>query len=75
MKTAPHTDDDIREEAFAILRERLGRGGFTRFLRSIFKARGDYTAERHKVLCKRTVAEICANVKARRSKSGDAKSK
>jgi len=68
MKTATRTDDDIREEGFAILRERLGRGGFARFLRSIFKAKGDYTAERHMILGKRTVTEICAEIEARRTK-------
>ncbi|MEQ1852482.1 MAG: hypothetical protein ABMA01_12940 [Chthoniobacteraceae bacterium] len=68
MKTATRTDDDIREEGFAILRERLGRGGFTRFLRSIFKSEGNYTAERHRMLGRQTVAEICADIKAGRRK-------
>ena len=69
MRTAIRTDEDIREEGFAILRERLGRGGFARFLRSIFKSRGDYTAERHKLLGKQTIAEICAEIEANRMKT------
>ena len=69
MKAAIRTDDDIREQGFAILRERLGRGGFARFLRSIFKSRGDYTAERHKLPGKQTVAEICAAIKTHRPKA------
>ena len=62
MKSTTHNDEEIRKKAFMILRRELSRGEFVRFLQSIYKGSGDYTADRDSLIEHLTVDQIIADI-------------
>ena len=64
MKSTTQNDEEIRKKAFTILRRELSRGEFVRFLQSIYKGSGDYTAEREALIGHLTVDQIIADIEA-----------
>ncbi len=67
MKSTTQNDEAIRKKAFTILRRELSRGEFVRFLQSIYKSKGDYTAEREALIGHLTVDQIVADIEARQA--------
>ena len=67
MKSVTPDEEKIRQKAFAILRRELSRGEYVRFLQSLYKKTGDYTAERHTLVGHLTLDEIIAGIEARRN--------
>ena len=66
MKLTTQNDEEIRKKVFTILRRELSRGEFVRFLQSIYKSKGDYTAERESIIGHLTVEQIVADIEAGR---------
>ena len=66
MKSTTPNDEAIRKKAFTILRRELSRGEFVRFLQSIYKSKGDYTAEREALIGHLSLDEIFAGIEASR---------
>ncbi len=64
MKSTTRNDEEIRKKAFMILRRELSRGEFVRFLQSIYKSKGDYTAERESIIGHLTLEQIVADIEA-----------
>ncbi len=62
MKLTTQNDEEIRKKAFTILRRELSRGEFVRFLQSIYKGSGDYTAERESIIEHLAVDQIIADI-------------
>lgn len=52
------TDDAIRREGLAALRERLGKTGLVRFLQQFAIGDGDYATERHEWVDQTTLDDI-----------------
>lgn len=69
------TSEEIQNRGWQALVSELGPVNAARFVMQNNLGSGDYTAERHKILGKRTVAEICAEIEARRTKNGHGKAK
>jgi hypothetical protein len=67
MNDMPLDPDQLREEAWKALVDRLGMAGAVRFLQLIGGTSGDYTAERASWLKDDDLASIRARVEARRS--------
>lgn len=67
MKSVTPTEGEIRDKAFAILRRELSRGEFVRFLQSLYKKKGDYTAERDAMIGDLTIDDIVAGIRERRN--------
>lgn len=69
------TTKEIQNRGWQALVSELGPVNAARFVMQNNLGSGDYTAERRKILGKRTVTGICADMKARRTKNGHGKSK
>jgi hypothetical protein len=67
--SAEMTDDQFRQHALGILERELGATGLARFVRVYGRAYGDYTRERRTWQKGTTVAQIAAEIKARRKQS------
>ena len=59
----------VRSRGMKALVKELGPAGLVQFMQQLRVGRGDYTKERHKILGKVTVAELAAEIKARRHQS------
>jgi hypothetical protein len=67
MSIAPLDPDQLREEGWKALVDRLGMAGAVRFLQLIGGTSGDYTAERASWLKEDDLASIRERIEARRS--------
>jgi hypothetical protein len=63
------TADEIYEEGFNALRERLGIEGMIRFLQQLCPGAGDYARERHKWVDETSIDDILKAAKARRKRT------
>jgi hypothetical protein len=70
MNAITQNEEEIRKKAFTILRRELSRGEFVRFLQSIYKSEGDYTAEREALVGHLTVDQIVADIAKMRRAEG-----
>jgi hypothetical protein len=66
---AEMTDEQLRQHALEILQQKLGAGGFARFLRIYRPGSGDFTRDRHKWQEGITVRQITEDIKKRREKT------
>lgn len=64
MKSARLTDADVREAGWNALVDRLGLTGALRFAMQTEKGRGDYAADRHRMLGGRSVDELVREMRA-----------
>ena len=56
----------VRSRGMKALVKELGPAGMVQFMQQLRSGHGDYTKERHKILGKPTVAELVADIKAKR---------
>ncbi len=62
----PATLEQIRTKGLKALAQELGPVGMVRFLQLFETGRGDYSKERHKLLGKRSVQALVAEIKRKR---------
>ena len=72
--TAPktQTEEEILREKYEALMRELGPAEYFRYIQRTRPGKGDYTAERHKLLAGITFADIMDELEQMRAANGDA---